>query len=180
MEAAHAAGGLSTLAETYAGKVRRMDCKLIRYPGHCAVINAMTAMGFFSQKRIELSGGVLAPRDLSAHLFREHFSRPGDEDLVVIHSTVRGTKDGRKAEVVHDMLDTYDKATGMTAMMRTTGFPAAIVAQMLASGEISKKGAYPVETGIPTDGFIAHMKRRGFDIRWTLSFLDSKEPALVA
>src|SRR5581483_9156062 len=30
MEAAHASGGLSTLAETFAGKVSTMDCKLIR------------------------------------------------------------------------------------------------------------------------------------------------------
>ena len=175
MEAAHASGGLSTLAMTYAGKVRSMDCKLIRYPGHCAVINAMHAMGFFSQKKRKVGKNTLAPRELAAVLFREHFDRPGDEDMVVIHSTVKGTKDGRKAQVVHDMMDKYDRATKMTAMMRTTGFPAAVVAQMLASGEITKKGAYPVETGIPTQGFIDHMKRRGFDIRWKLSYAEQRE-----
>ena len=174
MEAAHAAGGLSTLAHTYAGKIRNMDCKLIRYPGHCAVINAMNAMGFFSQKKISVGANKLAPRELAAVLFREHFDRPGDEDLVVIHSTVRGKKDGRRAQVVHDMVDKYDRAHKMTAMMRTTGFPASIVAQMLASGEIIKRGAFPVETGIPAEPFIRHMKARGFDIRWKLSFLDSK------
>ncbi len=176
MEAAHAAGGLSTLAWTLEGKVRSVDCKLIRYPGHCAVINAMTAMGFFSQKKRKLGKAELSPRELSAVLFREHFSRPGDEDLVVIHTTIRGKKDGRRAEVVYDMLDKYDRKTGMTAMMRTTGFPAAIVAQMLASGEIDKPGAYPVETGIPSEPFLAHMKARGFNISWKLSFLDAREP----
>ena len=174
MEAAHAAGGLSTLAHTYAGKIRNMDCKLIRYPGHCAVINAMNAMGFFSQKKRKVGAHTLAPRELAAVLFREHFDRPGDEDLVVIHSTVRGKKDGRHAQVVHTMLDRYDRATKMTAMMRTTGFPASIVAQMLASGEIVKRGAYPVETGIPAGPFIQHMKARGFNISWKLSFLDNK------
>ncbi|MDE2040396.1 MAG: saccharopine dehydrogenase NADP-binding domain-containing protein [Elusimicrobia bacterium] len=172
MEAAHAAGGLSTLARTCAGKVRSMDCKLIRYPGHCAVVNAMNAMGFFSRKPLRVGGLRLAPRQLSAALFRSHFLRPDEEDLVVIHTTVRGLKDGRPAEVVYDMLDRFERSSGMTAMMRTTGFPAAIVAQMLASGEIAKPGAYPVETGIPPEAFLAHMKRRGFDIRWSLRFLD--------
>lgn len=180
MEAAHAAGGLSTLAHTYAGKVRTMDNKLIRYPGHCAVINAMTAMGFFSQEKIDVGGAKIAPRDLSAKLFREHFLRPGDEDMVIIHTTVRGTKDGRKAEVVHDLLDRYDKTHKMTAMMRTTGFPASIVAQMLATGEIDKPGAYTVEEGIPPEPFIRHMKERGFNITWKLTYKDAARAAAGA
>lgn len=167
-EAAHAAGGLSTLARTYEGRVRTMDCKLIRYPGHCAAINAMRAIGFFSPKKIRLNGFSLAPRELSARLFREHFHRPGEKDLVVIHTTVRGVKDGRRAEVVYDMLDLYDEKNRMTAMMRTTGFPASIVAQMLASGEISKPGAYPVELGIPPEPFFAQAKKRGFNLSWKL------------
>src|SRR5262249_17033925 len=80
MEAAHAAGGLSTLAWTYAGRIRTMDCKLIRYPGHCAVINAMNAMGFFRPKSMDFGRRKLAPRELSARLFREHFDRPGEKD----------------------------------------------------------------------------------------------------
>ena len=50
----------------------------------------------------------LTPRQMSALLFREHFDRPGEEDLVVIRVTVRGRKDGRRAEVVYTMLDFYD------------------------------------------------------------------------
>jgi lysine 6-dehydrogenase len=178
MEAAHASGGLSTLAYTYEGKVRAMHNKLIRYPGHCAVINAMTAMGFFSNKRIDVAGRQLAPRELSAKLFRDHFSRPGDEDMVVIYTTIKGTKGGRKAQVVCHMLDRYDRAHKMTAMMRTTGFPASIVAQMLATGEITRRGAFPVETGIPPEPFIRHMKERGFNISFALTYLD--KPAVVA
>jgi lysine 6-dehydrogenase len=178
MEAAHAAGGLSTLGKTLEGKVRNVDCKLIRYPGHCAVINAMNAMGFFSQKKRTLrTGATLAPRDLAADLFREHFSRPGDEDMVIIHTTVRGKKDGRRAQVVCTMLDKYDRATKMTAMMRTTGFPAAIVAQMAANGEIGKTGAYPVETGIPPERFFAHFKARGFNLSFKLTYLEQRELA---
>ncbi len=177
MEAAHASGGLSTLAHTFAGKIRRMDCKLIRYPGHCDVINAMTAMGFFSQKPRKVAGATIAPRQLSAVLFREHFDHPGEKDMVVIHTTVRGTKNGKKAEVVYDMLVRYDEQNKLTAMMQTTGFPAAIVAQMLADGRINKPGAYPVETGIPAEPFFAEANKRGFGITWKFRYLDSGVPA---
>ncbi|MBI5881511.1 MAG: saccharopine dehydrogenase NADP-binding domain-containing protein [Elusimicrobia bacterium] len=169
-EAAHASGGLSTMAWTFAGKVRFMDNKLIRYPGHITFINTMRDLGFFSQDPVEVAGKKIAPRALAALLFERHFDRPGDKDLVVIRVTARGTKDGRRAEAVYDMMDFYDTATGLTAMMRTTGFPAAIVANMLASGVINKPGAYPVETGVPAQRFLSEAKKRGFELtdsfRW--------------
>lgn len=170
-EAAHAAGGLSTLAYTYEGKVRNMDCKLIRYPGHIAVINALNAMGFFTQEKMRVNGATLAPRELSARLFRQYFERPGDKDLVIIHSTVRGVKDGRSAELVYDMLDYHDDKNKMTAMMRATGFPASIAAQMLATRVIDKPGAYPVELGIPAEPFFDEMKKRGFNLSWQLHWI---------
>ncbi len=40
-EAFNTSGGLGTLAETYAGKVRTMDYKTLRYPGHCENIKLL-------------------------------------------------------------------------------------------------------------------------------------------
>lgn len=172
LEAGHAAGGLSTLAETYQGKVKTMFNKFFRYPGHIPAMEAMRALGCFDLKPLEVRKGVsIVPRDLSAKLFRRHFHRPGDEDIVVIHNVVRGVKNGRPAEIVHDLVDRFDRATGMTAMMRTTAFPASIVAQMAAQGQI-KPGAYPVELGVPPEPFIAEARKRGFDLKWTFKWLD--------
>ena len=170
-EAAHAAGGMSTMAWTYAGKVKTMDNKLIRYPGHIAVINAMRAMGFFDQKPRSFGKLKLSPREMSAKLFREHFDRPGEKDLVVIRVTVRGRKDGKRAEVVYTMLDRYDEKNRMTAMMRTTGFPVSIVAQMAATGRIPP-GAHTVEEGVPAGEFIKEARRRDFNLSWKFRFLD--------
>ena len=55
------------MAWTFAGKVGRMDNKLIRYPGHIAVINAMQAMGFFDGKPITVGKTTLQLKPLSAH-----------------------------------------------------------------------------------------------------------------
>lgn len=178
MEAAHAAGGASTMPYTFEGKVQTMDVKLVRFPGHIAAINAMHSMGFFSSEKLRFGAATASPRDLSALLFRRAFLRPGEKDQVVIRVTLRGVKDGRKAEIVYDALDKYDENNQMTAMMRTTGFPASIVAQLLATGVIDKPGAYPVETGVPPEPFLAEMKKRGLNLTSRFTFLD--KPAAVA
>ena len=171
VEAGHAAGGLSTLAESYRGKVKTMYNKFLRYPGHIPAMDAMRAMGFFDLKPVEIRKGVkVAPRELAVKLFREHFHRPGDEDLVVIHTVVRGVKVGKPAEVVHDLVDRYDRENQMTAMMRTTAFPASIVAQMAGEGLI-QPGAYPVEAGVPPEPFIVEARKRGFDLSWNFRWL---------
>ena len=171
VEAGHAAGGLSTLAESYRGKVKNMFNKFVRYPGHIPTMDSMRAMGFFDLEPVEVRKGVkVAPRELAVKLFRKHFHRPGDEDVVVIHTIVRGVKDGKPAEVVHDLLDRYDRENKMTAMMRTTAFPASIVAQMAADGLI-KPGAHTVEAGVPPGPFIEEARKRGFDLTWKFRWL---------
>src|SRR5207253_1557888 len=40
-EAFNTSGGLGTLADTYAGKVRNMNYKTLRYPGHCEKIHLL-------------------------------------------------------------------------------------------------------------------------------------------
>lgn len=40
-EAFHTSGGLGTLADTYAGKVKTMNYKTLRYPGHCEKIQLL-------------------------------------------------------------------------------------------------------------------------------------------
>ena len=171
VEAGHAAGGLSTLAESYRGKVKTMFNKFLRYPGHIPTMDSMRAMGFFDLEPVEVRKGVkIAPRELAVKLFRRHFHRPGDEDMVVIHTVVRGMKNGKRAEVVHDLIDRYDRRNKMTAMMRTTAFPASIVAQMAAGGLI-KPGAHTVEAGVPPVPFIAEARKRGFALTWKVRTL---------
>ena len=40
-EAFNTSGGLGTLADTYAGKVKSMNYKTLRYPGHCKIIKLL-------------------------------------------------------------------------------------------------------------------------------------------
>ncbi|RME46176.1 MAG: saccharopine dehydrogenase, partial [Chloroflexi bacterium] len=74
-----------------------------------------------------------------------------------------GTQEGRETEVIVDLVDYYDEETGFTAMERATGWHAAIVAEMIARGEV-RPGVVPLEEAVPGAAFVAEARRRGFQI----------------
>lgn len=67
----------------------------------------------------------------------------------------------------YDIIDRYDEATGLSAMMRTTAFPASIIAQMMAKGEVLERGATPQERAIDAEQFVAELERRDIRIEVT-------------
>ena len=46
-----------------------------------------------------------------------------------------------------------------------TGAPPSIAAQMLASGEITARGAVAPENAVPPERFFRHLKRRGMTVK---------------
>jgi lysine 6-dehydrogenase len=81
---------------------------------------------------------------------------------------VRGLLGGRlKGRVASfTMVDHYDPKTDMSAMMRTTAFPASIVLQMLASGVITQRGGILQERDVPAETFLEEMAARGIKIEY--------------
>jgi saccharopine dehydrogenase-like NADP-dependent oxidoreductase len=76
---------------------------------------------------------------------------------------VVGRRGGKCRRVRYQCIDHADKRTGLTSMMRMTGFPAAIVALMLGRGQVAP-GAATGETAIPTRPFIAELRKRGIGL----------------
>ncbi len=66
------------------------------------------------------------------------------------------------------MVDHYDPKTDMSAMMRSTAFPASIVVQMLASGAIDKRGGVLQERDVPADLFLDEVAKRGIKIDYAI------------
>ena len=73
-----------------------------------------------------------------------------------------GRKDDRPAEVVLEILD-YDDETQFSAMERTTGWSASIVAIMMAQGQ-TPRGAKPLETAVPGHLFVKELEQRGIKL----------------
>ena len=65
LEAFHTAGGLSTMAFRYEGKIPSMEYKTLRYPGHAAIMEAIRDLGLLDEDPIEVKGGRVAPRDVA-------------------------------------------------------------------------------------------------------------------
>lgn len=160
-EAFVTSGGTSTCPWTLEGMVKEYDYKTVRYPGHYEKIRTLLELGFFDQEPIPTQGGSVVPRQLSHALITRKIDFPKDKDLIVLRVTALGKKNGKETKVVYDLIDFHDDRTGFSAMERTTGFPAAIVAHHLAQGK-APKGAVPLELAIDSGSFIDDFRKRGF------------------
>lgn len=177
MEAFQTSGGTSTLPETFLGKVKELDYKTIRYPGHCERFKLLIDLGLASSDAVEVGGASVPPRRLLGELLNRHL--PADEpDLVLIRlefvgllleggqggTAISRSESSEPARLRYDIIDRFDSRTGLSAMQRTTAFPASIVAQMMARGETTRKGAVPQERCIPPDAFVNELAARGINI----------------
>ena len=155
MEAFQTSGGTSTLPETFLGKVRELDYKTIRYRGHCGKFKTMIDLGLCSSDAMTVDGASVKPRRVLGDLLVKHL--PHDEpDVVLVRVEIVG--DGKRLR--YDIIDRYDPKTNLSAMMRTTAFPASIVALMMARGQIEKKGALPQERCVPPQLFMDELAKR--------------------
>lgn len=163
VEAFTSSGGVSTMPWTFAGKLKTIQNKTIRYPGHLAQLRAFYDLGLWDTEPVSVGGQPVVPREVFHALFAPHVTFPGDHDVCAIRIRATGRKGGQPAEAVVEMIDLYDEETGFTAMERTTGWDAAIVAAMIARGQIPA-GVVPVEAGVPPDLFVQELGRRGIAV----------------
>jgi len=163
LEAFQTSGGTSTLPDTFLGKVDALDYKTIRYAGHCGKFKTMIDLGLCSSEDVEVDGQKVKPRRVLGELLQKHL--PADEpDYVLVRLDFVGSRSGETAQLRYDIVDKYDVNTGLSAMMRTTAFPASIIAQMMAGGDVLTRGATPQEKAIDSDKFVAELERRNIYI----------------
>jgi lysine 6-dehydrogenase len=169
MEAFQTSGGTSTLPESFIARVQELDYKTIRYPGHCEQFKLLIDLGLAASEEIEVEGSArVSPRRVLGEMLVRHL--PADEpDVVLIRVEFRGVSKGVRRRLRYDIIDRYDERTGLSAMMRTTSFPASIIAQMMARGDIERKGAIPQELVVPPDAFVHELARRDIQIMTDVS-----------
>jgi lysine 6-dehydrogenase len=171
LQAFHTSGGTSTLPETYQGKVGECFEKTLRYPGHLAMIRGLYDLGLFSSEKRKIGKVEIAPRALTSALLCEKLAGD-DPDLVILR--VEAHAGGQVSAFT--VFDDYDAKTKMTAMMRTTAWPASVVLQMMVSGEITKRGGVRQELDVPADHFVDEMRKRGVEIKFSTETAAQKAP----
>ena len=167
LEAFHTAGGLSTMASRYEGKIPTMEYKTLRYPGHAQIMEAIRELGLLELEPIDVKGVRVAPRDVAVAAMGPRLTKPEGRDLVALRVTVKGKKAGQPKTVSFELVDRYDEERGISAMMRTTGYSLSITGQMQARGEVKPVGVHTPDECMPAEKYIAELARRGVDIRIT-------------
>jgi lysine 6-dehydrogenase len=168
LEAFVTAGGVATCPWTFEKRLRGYEYKTLRYPGHLSQFRALLDIGLFETEPVQVNGSKVTPINFTAKMLKDKLDRPSERDLVVLRVVCRGEHGGRPTDLVYDLIDLEDPQTGFTAMERTTGFSAAVVAWMLAAGAVKAKGAVPPEVAVPGPEFLKEIRRRGLKIRETL------------
>lgn len=169
LEAFVLAGGASTAPWTFQGQLQSFELKVCRYPGTYAQLKAFSDLGLFDPDPIPVGPVHVSPRQVFQALYEPQVRAEVMRDVCLIRAVARGHQDGRPAVAQVDLVDRYDEATGFTAMERTTGWHAAIVATMLARGE-TPIGSVPLELAVLGERFVEEARRRGFSIATQISF----------
>jgi lysine 6-dehydrogenase len=164
-EAFATSGGASLAPEIYAPRGVDYQYKTIRYPGHRDLIVALRDLGFFDQDArdiaIEGQPARVVPRDVTGALLAGKWPSDG-KDLVVARAEIVGRVKGAMRMGRVDLIDyAVDR---FTAMERTTGFPTAITAALLAGvypGHRVEPGAYVPFQIVPPELMIDELHRAG-------------------
>ncbi|MDX1740231.1 MAG: saccharopine dehydrogenase C-terminal domain-containing protein [Rhodothermales bacterium] len=162
LEAFFTAGSLNTLARELQGRVRTLDLKTVRWPGHASQMQFLLGLGFGEQRIIDvgthLTYSDVLVRRLQQKLGAEH------EDAVLLRSCIHGSKDGQESTLVYEMIESYDKENRLSAMRKCTSIPTATIAFMLASVDLEGCGVAPPETTLPKRRVLDEVKRLGLKI----------------
>lgn len=104
-------------------------------------MTVLKELGLLSEGPAEVDGVRVAPnRVVDAVLYPRVKLEEGERDITLFRVEARGKKDGILRRHKMEMVDRYDETQGFTSMARSTAFTGAIVARMIARGEIKVKG----------------------------------------
>ncbi|MBI1363137.1 MAG: L-lysine dehydrogenase [Proteobacteria bacterium] len=144
LEAFTTSGGLGTMCETYDGKVKTLNYKTIRYPGHAQLMQFFFNELYMKDDR-QMAGKIL----LNA-------KPPVNEDVVYVHASAEGVKNGKmfREEFVRGYYPLEIDGQVWRAIAWTTAGSLCAVIEMVNNGTLPSKGFIHQEN-IPLDAFLA-------------------------
>jgi lysine 6-dehydrogenase len=164
LEAFYTSGGTSTLPHTYLGKIQNLNYKTIRYPGHCQLFKSMIDLGFTTGETVTIGKNNYSRREVFETLLTDPLTYPG-EDVVLIRLWIKGLKNNVPEQITMEAVEYGDHNNKLTAMMRTTAFPASIILIMLINGWIQARGVLRQESAVPSEIFIHELEKRNINFK---------------
>jgi lysine 6-dehydrogenase len=166
LEAFNAASGVSHFVRSMHDKVQVLDFKSIHREGFCDQVRALRELGLMDRESITVNSTPVSPRAVLATLLDKKI--PKDEpDMVLIRITVTGTREKSDVQVTWECVDSVNQADGISAMTRLRAFPASIMAQLIARGDIADHGVFAPDQCLPTKIYLAELASRGIHVTMT-------------
>ncbi len=165
LEAFHTSGGTSTLSITYP-YLETLEYKTIRYPNHAKKFQLLVDLNLTKNDyEVEIDGQLINPKKVLLKVLDPIVELGKAQDVVLLRVVVNGEKDKKELKYTYEMIVHKNERLQVTAMARATSNTISIVAQMIASGVITKGGVYPPEQIVPGDLYIEEMKKRNIIIK---------------
>jgi lysine 6-dehydrogenase len=139
LEAWHEGFAVSLLDVPALRGLRTGTQKTIRWPGYAAKVTLLRELGLLGETPVTVDGASVVPkRFLDALLYPRVRLEPGERDLALLRVDAIGARRGQAWGARAEMVDRW--TDGFTAMARTTGFTASVVARLIAGGGIRARG----------------------------------------
>lgn len=150
-EAFNTSGGLGTLADSWSGRVRNMDYKTIRYPGHRDIMALL-------MEDLKLN----EDRDTLKRIFERALPHT-HQDIVLVFVTATGWRNGVYSQEAYAKKIYHTERGGRHwgAIQITTASGVCAVLDLHASGQLPRSG-FVRQEDLPYEHFIANRFGRAF------------------
>lgn len=143
----------------------------LRWPGWCDFWRPLKQFGFLSDTPVPGLPCEVSPHQFLVNLMGPQLQYRHDEkDLAIMQNIFIGLKDGKQKKLTFTICLERDLATGIMGMSQGVSYSACIVASMIATHEISKKGILSPVKDIPHEVFLDRLKRRGIKVEETVEY----------
>src|SRR5262249_8444503 len=168
LEAWHEGFATSLLEVPALRALRAGTQKTIRWPGYAAKATLLRELGLLGETPIAVDGASVVPkRFLDALLYPRVRLEAGERDLALLRVDAVGARGGQPWRARAEMVDRW--SDGFTAMARTTGFTASVVARFIARGDIRARGLQRPEAvvaGATVDQLFGELAGQGLRVRF--------------
>lgn len=142
--------------------IETLEYKTIRYPGHAEKMKLLVDLNLTgADNTVEIGGTLIKTREVLLKSIDPIVDLKDKEDAVLLRVSVGGKRAGVEKTYEYEMVTYKDPETKVTAMARATANTISVVAQMIGSGAISKRGVCPPESIVPGALYIEEMAKRG-------------------
>jgi len=142
--------------------IREAGRYLLRWPGWAAFWRPLKRLGLLSDEPLKGLDCAVTPHQFMVKLLEPQLQyQDGEKDIVAMFNVFSGIKDGRPKTLKTALVIERDLKSGLFGMSLGVGFPASIVAQMLAGGEIDQKGVLNPALHVPYAPFMKALAEKG-------------------